>query len=103
MPETPPRNTFRNLVRLSQYNDYKRLTKYPLDTAFSEKALIIDIYGESGEASRGTSVESRGAILLRAARLRRDDGNRWLVANKRFLWRANFMLDILKKVYKIDI
>jgi hypothetical protein len=60
MPETPPRNTFRNLVRLSQYNDYKRLTKYPLDTAFSEKALIIDIYGESGEASRGTSVESRG-------------------------------------------
>jgi hypothetical protein len=24
------------------------------------QALIIDIYGESGEASRGTSVESRG-------------------------------------------
>jgi hypothetical protein len=43
MPETPPRNTFRNLVRLSQYNDYKRLTKYPLDTAFSEKELILDI------------------------------------------------------------
>ena len=40
MPETPPRNTFRNLVRLSQYNDYKRLTKYPLDTAFSEKLFL---------------------------------------------------------------
>ena len=25
------------------------------------------------------------------------------VANKQFLWQANFMLDILKKVYKIDI
>jgi hypothetical protein len=63
MPETPPRNTFRNLVRLSQYNDYKRLTKYPLDTAFSEKALNIDIQGETGEASRGTSVEGRGQLV----------------------------------------
>jgi hypothetical protein len=30
---------------------------YPLDNAFSEKALIIDIQGESGEASQETSVE----------------------------------------------
>ena len=30
------------------------------------QALIIDIEGESGEASRETSVESRVAILLRA-------------------------------------
>jgi hypothetical protein len=43
MPETPPRNTFRALMNLSQHNDYKRLTKYPLDTAFSERNLIIDL------------------------------------------------------------
>ena len=30
-------------MRISQYHDYKRLKKYPLDIAFSEKEFIIDI------------------------------------------------------------
>lgn len=52
MPETPPRNTFRNLMRLSQDNDYKRLTKYPLDTAFSEKPHeILDMEGAVAAAA----------------------------------------------------
>jgi hypothetical protein len=40
----------------------KQKGTFPIDTDFSEKALIIDIKGESGEASRETSVESRGQL-----------------------------------------
>jgi len=31
-------------MTLSQYNDYKRLTKYPLDTAFSEKSRVLSLF-----------------------------------------------------------
>jgi hypothetical protein len=40
----------------------KQKGTFPIDTDFSEKELIIDIKGESGEASRETSVESRGQL-----------------------------------------
>lgn len=40
MPKTPPRNPFMTLSALLQYHENKRLIKYPLDTAFSEKCAF---------------------------------------------------------------
>ena len=59
-----------------------------LTSSESERALIIDIEGESGEASRETSVESRGQLK-----------KQWLVAGGKnlesreiCLWYRHFRL-----------
>ena len=62
MPENGLPKPQERPIGLLHQSHQKRLIKYLLDTAFSEKALIIDIKGESGEASRETSVESRGQL-----------------------------------------
>lgn len=49
MPKNPQKTPIRDFMRISQYRDYKRLKKYPLDIAFSEKGLIIDIFSGSWE------------------------------------------------------
>jgi len=47
MPGNPPKNPEKDFAPLSQNNGYKRLTKYPLDTALSEKALTqVPQFGE---------------------------------------------------------
>jgi hypothetical protein len=40
----------------------KQKGTFPIDTDFSEKALIIDIQRDGGKASRETGVESRGQL-----------------------------------------
>ena len=72
MPETPPRNTLRVLMTLSQYNDYKRLTKYPLDTAFSEKKYFCSLINshtkaQSHEEQKALRSKTQGRALHTAA------------------------------------
>jgi len=44
MPGNPPKNPEKDFAPLSQNNGYKRLTKYPLDTAFSEKSRVLTLF-----------------------------------------------------------
>jgi hypothetical protein len=52
MLESGPNNPAIAARRLKHHSRIQQLIKYPLDTAFSEKALIIDIYAQAEATSR---------------------------------------------------